>query len=284
MYHIRLSYSASPLIQSTNHHFTSPTIDNITVHNHQEEHSIPSNDRTFRRQQIHRSTPYLSSQIPDNSSSTLKSSIQHTHVDHHSTVGSDSGIVLNNPSTNIDGNPLIERKLTDLVHQLGKQLETDAQKLSEKLELKLKNLEHMIHQQTYIIRRQDEVIERLKSKILKIENERDHFRERLSVHEQREHDEINKDETRKTNEKKTKSLFYLQIDLDRKIFEHDDLQPTSNDISTIRKFSTSSSATTERSRRSSKKVGEDLMLYCVLFVVFKVRLLQSLTDDKLIIS
>lgn len=284
MYHIRLSYSASPLIQSTNHHFTSPTIDNLTVHNRQEEHSMLPNDRTIRRQQLHQSTPYLSSQIPDNPSSTLKSSYQQSYVDRHSVVGSDSGIVLNNPSTNIDGNPLIERKLTDLVQQLGRQLETDAQKLSEKLESKLKNLEHMIHQQTYVIRRQDEVIERLKSKILKIENERDHFRERLSVHEQREHDEMNKDETRKTNEKKNPSLFHLQIDLDRKIFEHDDLQPASNNISAIRKFSTSSSGTTERSRRSSKKVGEVLMLYCVLCVVFKVRLLQSLTDDKLIIS
>jgi len=89
----------------------------------------------------------------------------------------------------IDDNPVIERKLTYLVQQLGRQLETDAQKLSEKLELKLKNLEHMIHQQTYIIRRQDEVIERLKSKIFKIESERDHFRDRLSLHEQREQDE-----------------------------------------------------------------------------------------------
>ncbi|CAF4872772.1 unnamed protein product, partial [Rotaria sp. Silwood2] len=42
-------------------------------------------------------------------------------------------------------------------------------------ESKLKKLEDMINQQTYIIRQQDEVIERLKSKILKIETERDHF-------------------------------------------------------------------------------------------------------------
>lgn len=266
MYHIRLSYSASPLLQSTTEHFTSPTIDNITVHNRQQDHSVSGNDRTIRRQQLHQSTPYLSSQMPDQ---TFKS-----HVDRYSNVGSDSGIVVNHPSMTIDDNPLIERKLTDLVHQLGKQLETDAQKLSEKLELKLKNLEYMIHQQTYIIRRQDEVIERLKTKILKIENERDHFRDRLSVHEQREHDQLNKDETRKINEKES-LVPHLSILSDRKIFEHDDLQQTSNDLSTIRKFSTSSSGTTEQSRRSSKKVGE---------VFSRLDHFNRCAHDKLIIS
>ena len=86
-------------------------------------------------------------------------------------------------------NQVMEQKLTDLVQKLGHQLETDAQKLSEKLEIKLKSLEHMIDQQTYVIRRQDEVIERLKSKILHIETERDRFRDRLSMHEQREKDD-----------------------------------------------------------------------------------------------
>jgi hypothetical protein len=99
-----------------------------------------------------------------------------------------------------EDNKIIEKKLTNLVQQLGRQLETDAQKLSDKLDIKLKNLEYMIHQQTYIIRRQDEVIERLKSKILKIENERDHFRDRLSIHEQREYDEKKYLLTTKTDE------------------------------------------------------------------------------------
>jgi hypothetical protein len=99
-----------------------------------------------------------------------------------------------------EDNKIIEKKLTNLVQQLGRQLETDAQKLSEKLDIKLKNLEHMIHQQTYIIRRQDEVIEHLKSQIFKIENERDHFRDRLSIHEQREHDEKKYLLTKETDE------------------------------------------------------------------------------------
>lgn len=194
MYLIRLSCSASPLSHSSNQ-FTSPTVDNLTVHNRQHQQqqhfisstNVNSNELSMhhRQQPQNQSTPYLSSQTRDNPSPTFKTSYQQQQQqnDRHSNVGSDSGIVLTND------NPIIERKLTDLVQQLGKQLETDAQKLSEKLELKLKNLEYMIHQQTYIIRRQDEVIERLKSKILKIENERDHFRDRLSVHEQRELDE-----------------------------------------------------------------------------------------------
>ncbi len=64
--------------------------------------------------------------------------------------------------------------------------------MNDKLEIKLKELENMIHQQTFVIRRQDEVIERLKNQILQIETERDHFRNRLSVHEQREQDEKKK--------------------------------------------------------------------------------------------
>ena len=194
MYLIRVSCSASPLTHSSNQ-FTSPTVDNLTIHNRQQfisSTNLNSDDLSIhhRQQQHNQSTPYLSSQVRENPSPTFKSSYKpQQQIDRHSNVGSDSGIVITNVHPTIDDNPLIERKLTDLVQQLGKQLETDAQKLSEKLEFKLKNLEHMIHQQTYIIRRQDEVIERLKGKILKIENERDHFRERLSVHEQREHDE-----------------------------------------------------------------------------------------------
>ncbi len=134
---------------------------------------------------------YLSP-VRDNESPTLKTTFPQQQTDRYSTAGSDSGIVILNPNQKhqpTDNNEVIEKKLTNLVQKIGRQLETDAQKLSDKLELKLKNLEHMIHQQTYVIRQQDEVIERLKSKILKIETERDHFRERLSVHEQREQDQ-----------------------------------------------------------------------------------------------
>jgi hypothetical protein len=256
--------------------FTSPTIDNLSVHNRQQNFisstNLNVNDASSRRQQqqplpsnLNHSTPYLS-QVRDDDSPTFKSPYHQQQIDRHSNAGSDSGIVMNNSNPQhpiVDENQMIEKKLTDLVQQLGRQLETDAQKLSEKLESKLKNLEYMIHQQTYIIRRQDEVIERLKSKILKIESERDHFRERLSVHERREQDEkkyINTTETDETTSinQTNQIMGFNGIILDRKLFEHDEQQQTLNDTSTNRKFSTtSSSATTETSRRSSKKVCKE---------------------------
>ena len=183
-------------------HFTSPTIDSLSAHNRQ-QHFISTtnlnvNDKSARQQHndyknpSNNSTSYLSP-VRDNESPTSKTTLpQQQQADRYSTIGSDSGIVMttsNQQNQTVDDNQVIEKKLTNLVHQIGRQLETDAQKLSDKLELKLKTLEHMIHQQTYIIRQQDEVIERLKTKISKIETERDHFRERLSLHEQREQDE-----------------------------------------------------------------------------------------------
>ena len=177
---------------------------------------------------MNQSTPYLSQVRHDDDEDDprmMKSSFQ--QLDRHSNVGSDSGIVIVGNKNPSDENQFIERKLTDIVQQLSRQIETDAQKLNEKLETKLQNLEHMIHQQTYIIRRQDEVIERLKSKISKIEGERDHFRDRLSVHEQREFDR-----------KKYSTFTDTDDTLSRKIFEHDDAQHTVNDVSTNRKFST----------------------------------------------
>jgi hypothetical protein len=182
--------------------FTSPTVDNLSIHNRQHHFVTTKNfnvneKASFRHVQtpldeqkksLDRSTPYLS-QIRDHENLILKSSLQQCS-DQNSAVGSDSGIVMinsNHQQVNSDDNQFVEKKLTDLVQQLGKQLETDAQKLNDKLEMKLKNLEEMIHQQTFIIRRQDDVIERLKSKISKIEGERDHFRERLSYHEHEQH-------------------------------------------------------------------------------------------------
>jgi len=55
--------------------------------------------------------------------------------------------------------------------------------LNEKLEKKLKDLEEMINRQTFIIQRQDQVIDDLRKQILQIENERDNYRQRLSLHE-----------------------------------------------------------------------------------------------------
>ncbi|CAF4328596.1 unnamed protein product [Rotaria sp. Silwood2] len=239
--------------------FTSPTIDNLTVHNRQQHFvsttNLSVNDSLSRRQQqqnnprtsFTHSTPYLS-QTRDDDSSAFQSSLQQKqqqYTDRYSTVGSDSGIVIvhpNHPNQTTDGNQVVERKLTDLVQKLGRQLETDTQQLSEKLESKLKNLEHMINQQTFIIREQDEVIERLKTKIFKIETERDQFRERLSIHEQREYDDRKNQMTTEID----KSTHY-------KTYEQDDEQQTLNDVSTNRKYSNSSSVLTDQSKRSSRK-------------------------------
>ena len=177
--------------------FTSPTVDNLSLHNRRTQYvsssTLNGHEKPTHHSQISlietthslgHSTPYLAA-TRESDVSLLKGSMQH-YSDQNSAVGSDSGIVMVNgaQSNSIEENQFVEKKLTDLVQQLGKQLETDAQKINEKLESKLKNLEEMIHQQTYVIRRQDEVIERLKSKISKIEGERDHFRDRLTVQEQ----------------------------------------------------------------------------------------------------
>ena len=157
--------------------------------------SLTINEKPLHRQQQQR--PPYSPPIRETDSPQLRFPSQsQLNIDRQSTAGSDSGIVTiastSHPPQPGDENHVVEKKLTNLVHQLGKQLENDAQKLNEKLELKLKNLENMIHQQTYIIRKQDEVIEQLKAQILHIESERDHFRQQLIVHEQREQNEKKK--------------------------------------------------------------------------------------------
>lgn len=140
----------------------------------------PSSSRRSSFQPNH-STPYVN-RIVDGEITKLPN--HRPQCDRHSTIESDSGIVVNQTNSSlIEQQPKIEKKLTALIEQLGKQLESDAQKLNEKLETKLQNLEKMINQQTYIIQRQDEVIERLKTKMIQIENERDQFRERLIIQE-----------------------------------------------------------------------------------------------------
>ena len=231
--------------------FTSPTIDNLSAHNRQHHFISTTNlniaEQSSRRIQsplnettktsLTQSTPYLA-RMRDSDGPMLKPSVQ-SQSDQHSAVGSDSGIVMVNPHHHggPEENQLVERKLTDLVQQLGKQLETDAQKINEKLELKLKSLEEMIHQQTYIIRRQDEVIERLKSKIFKIEGERDHFRERLSHHEQEQRTAV----LFKQPERITSDEHLNKAD------RHVDQPPT------VRKHSNASASTTPESNKPSTK-------------------------------
>lgn len=189
-----------PSISSTN--LTSPTADNLLTNN-RPTHFISTTNLNINEKSSHRqsqqqqqtnslvhSTSY-SSPNRQNDLPILRS-VSQQQTDRHSTVGTDTGIVAVNTNSQqqqenkIDENQIVEKKLTNLVQQLGKQLENDAQKLNDKLEIRLKDLENKIHQQTHIIRRQDEVIERLKGQIQQIETERDHFRHRLSVHEQRE--------------------------------------------------------------------------------------------------
>ena len=79
------------------------------------------------------------------------------------------------PNRSAEGTQAMEKKFTDLVQQLRQQFDTDTEQLNEKLETKLKNLESMINQQTFIIQRQDDTIEKLKDQIRKLESERDYL-------------------------------------------------------------------------------------------------------------
>ncbi|CAF1400078.1 unnamed protein product [Adineta steineri] len=182
-------------------HIISPTMNHLSNQNHQRNFitttNLHINEIAPPRQQQpspppppltspSQSTPY-SSQVHDTDTPIVVSPPHQHQNDRHSTVGSDSGIIITNPNTQKSKeNPDVEKKLTSLIQQLGKQLENDAQKINGKLELKLKNLENMIHQQTHIIQRQDEVIERLKNKILEIETDRNQYHEKLLEHEQNE--------------------------------------------------------------------------------------------------
>ncbi|CAF1064455.1 unnamed protein product [Adineta ricciae] len=146
------AHIVSPSLNIRPNHFISTT--NLTIN---EKPSRPPQQRSMSPV---RSTPHLS----------------HTHDADLAPMRSsprvnDSGILMINSQTDqaAHGNQGTDKKINDLVQQLGKQLGTDAQKINEKLELKLKNLENMIHQQTSVIQRQDEVIERLKSKIATLE-------------------------------------------------------------------------------------------------------------------
>lgn len=184
---------------------TSPTAENFSIPS-QQNHFISTTSLTINEKPNHRSqqqqlrSPYSPPirEIDSPSSRFSSQSHEKQNIDRQSNVGSDSGIVTiassSHPTRGGAGeeNHVVEKKITSLVHQLGRQLENDAQKLNEKLELKLKDLENMIHQQTYVIRKQDEVIEQLKNQIHQIETERDHFRQKLTVHEQREQNEKKK--------------------------------------------------------------------------------------------
>jgi hypothetical protein len=126
------------------------------------------------------STPYISRLGVDNvDTSHPTASFLSQQAVTHSMTDSDSGIVMKNSSLTIDQNRTIEKTLTDLVEKLRRQLENDAQKLHANLEFKLAGLERMINQQTFIIQRQDDIIEDLKKKLGHIEDERDRIRTQL---------------------------------------------------------------------------------------------------------
>ncbi|CAF0815084.1 unnamed protein product [Rotaria sordida] len=241
-------------------HFVTPITNNLPNHN-REQHFVSTtnlniNEKEFRRQQQQQqrqqssltdAAPYLS-QIRHDYPSIFKPSTQEQQQQQQqqqqecqTTVGSNSGIPMAHSNSQqqqqSNENQAVERKLTTLVQQLGKQLEDDAQKINEKLELKLKKFEDMINQQTYVIRQQDEVIERLKSKILKIETERDHFRDRLNVHEQREQGDKKNFTTNQTDKSYN--------------------QPVNNeqDNELNKKYSDTSTSTTDNTKLSTKKAA-----------------------------
>ncbi|CAF0856317.1 unnamed protein product [Adineta ricciae] len=162
------AHIVSPSLNIRPSHFISTT--NLTIN---EKPSRPPQQRSMSPV---RSTPHLSrTHEPD--LAPMRSSPRVN--DRPPINGNDSGILMINSQTDqtVHGNQGADKKINDLVQQLGKQLGTDAQKVNEKLELKLKNLENMIHQQTSVIQRQDEVIERLKSKIAMLEAKNESKRE-----------------------------------------------------------------------------------------------------------
>jgi hypothetical protein len=234
---------------SINSNLTSPTVDNLSMHNRQHNFinttNLNINEKPVRRQQqnsLVQSTPYLS-ENHDNDSPRYKSFSppKQQQTERRLTIGSDSGIATINSNAqqqHSDENQIVEKKLTNLVQQLGKQLENDAQKLNDKLEIKLKDLETMIHQQTYVIRRQDEVIERLKGQILQIETERDHFRQQLTVHEQREQNEKKKMTTNQTEK------FYKQ--------ENNNNEQNNQ---SVKKYLNTTTVITDNNKSSAKKVN-----------------------------
>jgi hypothetical protein len=233
-------------MSSTN--LASPTADSLPTNNRQ-THFISTTNLNIKEKLSHRqqqqqsnSPVHPTSYSPPNrpNDAPIFRSISQHQTDRHSTVENDSGIVAVSSSfqqqKQVDENQIVEKKLTNLVQQLGKQLENDAQKLNDKLEIKLKDLENMIHQQTYVIRRQDEVIERLKSQIHQIETERDHFRNRLSVHEQ--------NETKKPITKKEPETFSKQ----------DSIREQQNEQSNIKHSNIPTIITTDNNKPSTKKV------------------------------
>lgn len=207
-------------------------------------------EKPYRQQQSYvQSTSFLPQNHDDDNDSPVYKSSAQLQTDRHSNVGNDSGIVIvngNHQRQPSGENHVVEKKLTNLVEQLGKQLENDAQKLNEKLEIKLKDLESMINQQTFIIQRQDKVIENLKSKLLVIESERDNFRQRLSVHEQREQNEKNKKLTNQT-EKFQKPEYINEEEEEEELQDEEEQQPN-------RKYSNTSSVISDNNKPSTKKV------------------------------
>ena len=172
---------SDPLVaHSRAQHFVSTTNLNINESSSRRQSVQRVNEQNTG---LHQSTPYLPHTGRDDSP-TFRDRSRQQPADRYSTAGSDSGIVIvnaNHRQSTSEEHQVIERKLTELVQQLGRQLESDSQKLNEKLEVKLKNLENMINQQTFIIQKQDNVIEQLKEKILHLETERDDFRAQVQL-------------------------------------------------------------------------------------------------------
>lgn len=187
--------TTSALNNSVN--LNNPITDNLSNQNRQpyfiSTTNLNVNDGSYRQPQenlrknpVNYSTSYLP-EVRDDDFTTFRYTYRQQVADRNSAVGSDSGIVMAAPIHQYgpkEDVQVADPKLSAIVEQLERQLETDTTKINEKLETKLKSLETMIHQQTFIIDKQDKVIEDLKGKISKIETERNNFRDRLSTREQ----------------------------------------------------------------------------------------------------
>lgn len=111
-----------------------------------------------------------------NQSTTYLTQVQENDRRPNGSFASDGGTAYaSRPNRSADDNQAMEKKFTDLVQQLRQQFDADTEQLNEKLETKLKSLETMIEQQTFVIKRQDETIDHLKNKIQKLESERDYL-------------------------------------------------------------------------------------------------------------
>ncbi|CAF0931086.1 unnamed protein product, partial [Didymodactylos carnosus] len=193
------SHSASSSINDTSHRYSTYGYDPSTIRLvGLPELPYPSNINQMSKynQQIE-----INGHFPNRSTVELmpnsKQDSFNSHFRQQNIIGSESFL---NTVMSLNGNRnygSVEKNLADLVSMLGRQLEIESQRLNAKVEEKLQNLEGMMNQQTHIVRKHDEIIEHLKTKISTISNQRNGFQNELNKRVQeragnREQEEYNK--------------------------------------------------------------------------------------------